>query len=182
MTTKLLSGPLMRVRWMSPAKVKESCLLASQRTRINGPDNSFVVIPAATTGTSGVDGYGGAYAVYSFAQLRPGNYTNSFIPRSVASLFAVYSSNRYDWGRAGGTLGVTVVSSMRSTIPGAFVLPAYAVVNGSAFVEHGLWRLSLNIDNLFDRLYFTPVADVYANVAVLPSVGRTWRLALKRSF
>ena len=40
----------------------------------------------------------------------------------------------------------------------------------------------LNIDNLFDRLYFTPVADVYANVAALPGVGRTWRVALRRAF
>ena len=37
MTTKLLSGPLMRVRWMSPAKVKESCLLASQRSSSSTP-------------------------------------------------------------------------------------------------------------------------------------------------
>ena len=175
-------GVELELRWLASKQLSFTFAGDIQRTRINGPDNSFVVIPAATTGTSGVDGFGGAYAVYSFAQLRPGNYTDTFIPRSVASLFAVYTSDRYAWGRAGGTLGGTVVSSMRSTIPGAFVLPSYVVVNGSAFVERGPWRLSLNIDNLFNRLYFTPVADVYANVAVLPSMGRTWRLALKRSF
>jgi iron complex outermembrane receptor protein len=38
------------------------------------------------------------------------------------------------------------------------------------------------VENLFDRLYFTPVADVYANVAALPGVGRTWRLSLRRAF
>ena len=100
----------------------------------------------------------------------------------MVSLFGVYTSERHEWGRAGGTLGGTLVSSTRSTIPGAFTLPSYLVVNASGFVERGPWRLSLNIDNLFNRLYFTPVADVYASVAVLPAVGRTWRLALRRSF
>ena len=71
---------------------------------------------------------------------------------------------------------------MASTVPGVFVLPSYIRANASAFVEHGPWRLSANIDNLFDQAFFTPVADVYANVAVLPGVGRTWRLTLKRSF
>ena len=61
-------------------------------------------------------------------------------------------------------------------------LPSYALVNVSAFVQRGDWRLSANVDNLFDRLYFIPVSEVYANVAVLPGVGRTWRVALKRTF
>ena len=86
------------------------------------------------------------------------------------------------WGRVGGTLGATWVSRMASILPGGFVLPAYVTMNASAFVEHGPWRVSANIDNLADARFFTPVADVYANVAALPGVGRTWRVALKRSY
>ncbi len=55
-------------------------------------------------------------------------------------------------------------------------------VNGSVFLEHGPWRLSASLDNLLDARYFTPVADVLANVAVLPGVGRTARMTLRRGF
>jgi len=175
-------GVELELRWLASRQLSFTFAGNVQKSRIKGPDNSFVIVPAAYTGTSGADGYGGAYAVYSFASVRPGDYTNTFLPKSVVSLFAVYTTERRDWGRAGGTLGGTLVSSTRSTIPNTFILPSYAVINASGFVERGPWRLSLNIDNLFDKLYFTPVADVYASVAVLPAMGRTWRLALKRSF
>ena len=98
------------------------------------------------------------------------------------SLYGVWTSDRQAWGRWGATLGATHVSRMASILPGGFVLPDYATANGSAFIEHGSWRVSANIDNLTDERYFTPVADVYANVAVLPGVGRTWRITLRRSF
>ena len=39
-----------------------------------------------------------------------------------------------------------------------------------------------NIDNLTDKLYFTPDADTYATLAALPGIGRVWRLTLKKSF
>jgi iron complex outermembrane receptor protein len=100
----------------------------------------------------------------------------------VASLFAVYTSPRYDWGQVGATFGGVRASSTRGVIPGAVRFPAYTRLDASAFVERGDWRLSLNVDNLTDALYFTPVADVYANVAALPAVGRTWRLSLRRAF
>jgi iron complex outermembrane receptor protein len=41
----------------------------------------------------------------------------------------------------------------------------------------------LNIDNLFDKLYFTATQDpTYSNLTVLPGVGREWRVTLKRAF
>jgi len=61
--------------------------------------------------------------------------------------------------------------------------PDYWLVNLSTFYQKGPFTASLNIDNLFDQLYFTPNADpTYANVAALPGVGREWRLTLKRKF
>jgi iron complex outermembrane receptor protein len=141
-----------------------------------------VVVPPATVGISGPNGYGGAYALYTLSTLVKGDYVDTQIPRSVASLFAVYTGATHDWGQAGATLGVTRASHVQGVVPGAVRLPAYAVVSGSAYLQRGDWRLALNIDNLFDKLFFTPVADVYANVAAVPSVGRTWRVALKRSF
>ena len=170
------------LRWVIDKHFSATLAGNDQRTTIKGPDNSFVVVPPSATGTRDVDGYGGTYAVFSLAQLRPGNYTDTLIPRRVVSLYGTYTSDRFEWGRVGGTLGVTSVSSTSGVIPGAVRFPAYGLVNGSAYVERGPWRVAANVDNLFDTFYFTPVADVYSNVAVLPGVGRTFRVSLRRSF
>ena len=127
-------------------------------------------------------GYGGGYAVFTVASLRPGDYEYSLIPRSVAALYATYTSNDLSWGRFGATAGVKYVSKTSGTVPGAVVYPRYALVDASAFVSHGSWTASLNVDNLFDKLYFTPMTDVYTNVSVLPGMGRQWRVALQRRF
>jgi len=175
-------GVELELRWLATKQLSLTFAGAVQKTRIKGPDGSFIVVPPATVGVSGVDGYGGAYALYTVSTLIPGDYTNTLIPKSVASLFAAYTGPKQEWGSLGGALGVTRVSSMRGTVPGAVRLPAYALVSASAYVQRGPWRLSANVDNLFDKLYFSPVADVYANVGALPGVGRTWRVALRRSF
>jgi iron complex outermembrane receptor protein len=103
------------------------------------------------------------------------------IPKSVVSLFAVYTGKTQPWGQFGATIGATHASPTRAAVPGAVQLPAYTVASASAYVQRGPWRIAVNVDNLFDRLYFTPVADVYANVAALPAIGRSWRVALKRT-
>lgn len=175
-------GVELELRWVIDRHFSLTFAGNDQRTTIKGPDNSFIVIPPSTVGLTGVNAYGGAYAVYSVAQLRPGDYTDTLIPRRVASLYGTWTTDRHDWGRAGATLGVTSVSTTAGVIPGAVRFPAYATAHASGFIERGPWRLSANVDNLTDELYFTPVADVYANVAALPSVGRTWRVSLKRSF
>lgn len=175
-------GVELELRWLATRRLSFTFAGAIQKTRIKGPDGSFVVIPPSAVGVSGVNGYGGAYALYALSGLVPGDYVNTQVPRSVASLFAVYSGQTHAWGQAGGTLGVTRVSHTQGVIPGAVRLPAYAVVSGSAYLQRGDWRMTANIDNLFDKRFFTPVADVYANVAALPGVGRTWRVALKRAF
>jgi iron complex outermembrane receptor protein len=175
-------GVELELRWLATKNLSFTFAGDLQRTTVKGPDNGFIVIPASVAGVSGVNGYGGAYAVYSTAQLRPGDYDQSLIPHSVVSLYGVYTTDRMSWGRAGATLGATHVSKMSSLLPGVFVLPDYLTLNMSAFVEYQAWKLTANLDNLADERYFTPVADVYSSVAVLPGVGRTWRLALKRSF
>jgi iron complex outermembrane receptor protein len=174
-------GAELELRWAIDRHFSLTFAGNDQRTTIKGPDNSFVVIPPSAVGLTGQQGYGGAYVVYALSQLIPGDYTDSLIPRSVASLYGTWTSDRYGWGRAGATLGVTSVSETR-TLVSPVKFPGYETLNASGFVERGPWRLALNVDNLTDKLYFTPVADVYASVAALPSVGRTWRMSLRRSF
>ncbi len=175
-------GVELELRWIVNRTFSLTFAGNDQRTTIKGPDNSFIVIPPSSVGLPGVDGYGGAYAVFATSQLVPGNYTDTLIPRRVASLYGTWTTDRHEWGRAGATLGATSVSRTAGIIPGAVRFPAYWAANASAFVERGPWRVTGNVDNLTDKLYFTPVADVYANVAALPSVGRAFRVALRRSF
>jgi iron complex outermembrane receptor protein len=175
-------GIELELRWLATKRLSFTFAGDIQRTRIKGPDSSFIVVPPATVGVAGVNGYGGTYALYTVSTLIPGDYTNTLIPRSVASLYAVYTGPRAEWGQVGATGGFTAVSSTQGIVPGAVRLPAYATVSGSAYLQHGAWRLSVNVDNLLDERYFTPVADVYANVAALPGVGRSWRVALRRGF
>jgi iron complex outermembrane receptor protein len=175
-------GVELELRWLASKNLSFTFAGNMQRTTVLGPDTGFIVIPSTSAGISGVDGYGGAYAVYSTDELRPGSYDNSLIPHGVASLYALYTTDRLSFGRAGATVGVTHVSKTGSILPGGFVLPSYETANAQAFLERGAWKIAANIDNLADVRYFTPVADVYANVAALPGVGRTFRLALKRSF
>jgi iron complex outermembrane receptor protein len=170
------------LRWLASRTLSFTAALAVQRTRVAGPDGSFFVIPPSTAGVAPQAAYGGSYAVYALSQLVPGNYTDTLVPRTTAAVYAVYTSERHAWGRAGVTGGVRYVSETSGVIPGAVRLPDYATVSLSGFVERGPWRVSLNVDNLTDTLFFTPVADVYANVAALPGEGRTWRLGLKRVF
>ena len=153
-----------------------------QRSTIRGPDGGFLIIPPAAAGVAPVNAYGGSYAVYATSQLRPGDYTNTRIPRYTASLYATWTGDRREWGRLGATAGFSAVGETGGILPGAVRLPAYTAANASAFYERGPWRLTLNVDNLADTLAFTPVADVYAEVAALPIEGRTWRVKLRRAF
>jgi iron complex outermembrane receptor protein len=175
-------GLELELRWLATRRLSFTFAGNLQRTLIKGPDSSFIVIPPSAVGVSGANGYGGAYALYTASTLIPGDYTNTLVPQSVVSLFGVYTGPQLPWGQVGATAGVSRTSSTRTTLPGGVRFPGYTLVSASAYVQRGPWRVALNIDNLFDQLYFTPVADVYANVAALPGVGRTWRLALKRTF
>ena len=170
------------LRWLASRTLSFTAAAAVQRTTVHGPDGSFIVIPPSSVGVAPVNAYGGSYAVYALSGLLPGDYTNTLVPRTTASLYGVYTSERHQWGRAGATAGVRYVSQTSGVIPGAVRFPDYATISASGFVERGPWRVSLNVDNLTDELFFIPVADVYANVAALPGEGRTWRLGLKRAF
>lgn len=175
-------GVELELRWIADKHWSFSFNGDRQKTVVKGPDQSFLFIPPATAQTSGVNGYGGGFAVFTVASLVPGDYEYSLIPRSVAALHATYSSREFAWGRAGATAGVKYVSKTSGTVPNAVVYPRYALLDLSAYVARGNWTLSANIDNLLDKLYFTPMTDVYTNVSVLPGVGRSWRLNLQRRF
>ena len=98
------------------------------------------------------------------------------------SLFGSYITDPRSCGQAGGTIGITRVSSTATRLAEPVVFPAYTLANVSAFITVGRTQLTANINNLFDKRYFQPAADTYVNMAALPGKGREWRLTLKHSF
>ncbi|MBO9545620.1 TonB-dependent receptor [Caulobacter sp.] len=177
-------GVELEVRWLASERLSFTFAGNSQRTTVKGPDTSFQYIPAYAAGVPGAQGYGGSYVVWAFNSLpgRSGDYAYTLTPKSVVSLYGTYTSKGYGWGQAGATVGVSHVSRTAGTVQNAVRYPAYSLVNASAFVNRGPYTLSVNIDNLFDKFYFTPDADTYANLGALPGKGREWRATLKRTF
>jgi len=180
----LSKGVELEVRWLATENLSFTLAANNQRTDVKGPDTSFAYIPASAVGATPANAFGGTYVVWAFNTLpgRDGSYKYSLMPDAVVSLFATYTTDDYEWGKAGGTLGFTTVSETSGTLMNPVVLPGYTVVNASGFFEKGPYTVTANIDNLFDELYFTPVADSYANLAALPGRGREWRVTLKRTF
>ncbi len=177
-------GVELEVRWLASEHLSFTFAGNDQRTEVKGPDTSFQYIPAYTAGVSGAQGYGGSYVVWSFASLpgRGGDYAYTLIPKSVVSLYGTYTTKAYEWGQGGATVGVTHVSRTAGTVQNAVHYPAYMLVDASAYVTHGPYTVSVNIDNLFNKFYVTPDADTYANLGALPGKGREWRATLKRTF
>ncbi|WP_333585663.1 TonB-dependent siderophore receptor [Phenylobacterium sp.] len=177
-------GLELEARWVVNPNFSLSFSGNNQQTIVKGPNTGFYYIPSYVARTPGELGFGGGYAVFSYATFpsRAVDYEESTVPDTVAALYATYTTDEMSWGQAGLTAGVKYVSETSGTVPGAVVYPDYATVTAAAYVARGPWMARLNIDNLFDKLYFTPVADVYANVAVLPGAGRQWRLTVQRSF
>ncbi|WP_162938895.1 TonB-dependent receptor [Brevundimonas naejangsanensis] len=61
-------------------------------------------------------------------------------------------------------------------------LPAYTLAKAAAYVKVRNVTVSANIDNLFDEEYFTPSAEVYKEVAVMPRLPRMFRVNLAYRF
>lgn len=155
-----------------------------QHTTIKGPDGSFYYLRPDQVGVTGVNGYGGAYATFALSGLpgRSGSYNDESIPESVVSLFGTYTTDEYDWGMAGVTAGVTHTTETGARLTDSIQLPAYTLFNAAAFADLGDFELQLNVDNITDKEYYTPLADLYADVGVLPGKGREIRFTAKYKF
>jgi len=173
------------IRWVATKNVSFTFAGNSQHTEVIGPDNSFQYLPPSVACgnniTCLVNSYGGQFITFDFASIpgRAGNYQYMPIPHGVVSLYGNYVSDSYDWGKFGFTAGFQHTSFTSGTIPDAVVYPAYYLVNVSAFYDYKKFEVELNINNLFNKLYFTPDADTYVNMGVLPGIGREVFVTLK---
>ena len=171
-------GVELELRWLIDDHFSATLAASLAHTFIKGPDRSFAYVPARNLGIGSQDGFGGSYIVYDFSALvGPRDYDNSLMPHAVISPALTYSGE--DWG---ATLGGTYVGGTSQTVPNPIHYPSYITVNASAFVRRGPWLASVNLDNALDARFFTPDADIYANLGALPGMGQRWRIALTRVF
>ena len=177
-------GAELEVRYIATDNVSFTFAGNTQHSTVKGPDGSFVYLPSRLFGVPIDQGAGGSYVTFNFSDFTgiKGDYEYTLIPHSVVSLYSTFTTDRLSWGQAGLTIGGSHVTKTAQLVPDPLVFPSYFVFNASAFVQYGPWEMDLNVDNIADKLYFTPDADSYANLGALPSIGREWRVTLKRSF
>lgn len=102
------------------------------------------------------------------------------IPRTSGSVMAIYEDAAPVGQRYGIGGGVRYVGRRSGDAQNTFALPAYTLVD-----LHGYWqyskalRVSLNINNLFDKTYYT---SSYSSVWVAPGSGRTVRVGVRLSY
>ena len=173
-----VEGVELELRWLLDTHWSATLAASLARTVIKGPDRSFAYVPARNLGVTPQDGFGGSYIVYDFSSLKgAGDYDNSLMPKAVVSPALAYSG-----GNWGAVLAATYVGATRQTVPNPVVFPSYVTFNASAFIRWDDWRAAVNLDNLTDARFFTPDADIYANLGALPGLGLRWRASLTRVF
>jgi iron complex outermembrane receptor protein len=175
-------GVELELRWLLDEHFSATLAASQQHTFFKGPDRSFAYVPARNLGIAPQDGFGGSYVVYDFSALKgPGDYDNALMPHAVISPALSYSGEGpgFLWG---ATLGATYVGQTRQTVPDPVTYPSHVTANASLFVRMGAWEAAFNLDNALDARFFTPDADIYANLGALPGMGRRWRISLSRSF
>ena len=181
-------GEELEIRWVATHNLSLTFAGNIQHTEVIGPDPGFTYIPAYTVcgmnSACYLNSFGGAYVTYAFDSLpgRSGNYADLAVPHGVESLYANYITDQFSWGRAGLTLGAIHASKTSGNVPNPVVYPGYWLVNASAFYQYGSNELDLVVTNVANKLYFTPDADVYVNLAALPGIGREWRMTYTRRF
>ena len=183
-------GIELELRYLATKNLSFTFAGNAQKTVFLGSYNAFYYFTPATFGYNPADYYGAGLVGYSFSGVA-GITGNSYysheikdrrIPDVVASLFTTYTTDNYDWGHAGTTWGARYVSGTAGLAADPVKYPAYVVVQASAYADFNSWRLDLNIDNLFNEEYYTPLQDLYGDVAAMPSKGREWRMTATYRF
>lgn len=184
-------GIELEVHWLASDHLSFAASFTDQETKVDAPGagkGEYLQVRPDQFGVDNALGYGGTFAFNNAGYLPElaDGYTLNTIPDNVASLYGTYTSSRFEMAgmnaQAGATLGATYVSETGGIFPDDIILPSYTLANGAAFLELGNFTLSANVDNIFDEQYFTPSAEVYKEVAVMPGLPRTYKMTLKYRF
>ena len=179
------------VHWLASDNLAFIGSATVQQTRVDAPGaghGEYLQVRPDLFGVDPVLGYGGTFAFNNAGYLDElaHGYELNTIPETVLSLFGTYTTDPFYYGGhdmlAGITAGATHVSETGGIVAGDIELPAYTLARVSGFLEVDAFTVSANIDNLFDERYFTPSAEVYKEVAVMPGLPRIFRINVSYSF
>lgn len=102
------------------------------------------------------------------------------VPRTSASLMAIYEDQAPIGQRYGVGGGLRYVGTRPGDTQDSFSLPTYTLADLLAYWQYSKTvRVSLNVDNLFDRTYY---ANSYSSVWIAPGLGRAVRVGLRLSY
>lgn len=181
----------LEAHWLATDRVSFTTALTLQETRVDAPGKGkgeYLELRPEQFGLDPASAYGGTFAVNNagtFAELADG-YVVRTMPDTVFSLFGAYTTEPFSLmgteASAGFTAGATYVSETGGVFENSLRLPAYTLAKAAAYVKVRNVTVSANIDNLFDEEYFTPSAEVYKEVAVMPGLPRMFRVNLAYRF
>lgn len=181
----------LEANWLATDQLSFNMALTLQETRVDAPGKGkgeYLELRPEQFGLDPALAYGGTFAVNnagSLAELANG-YVVRTMPDTVFSLFGTYTTRPFDLmgaqATAGFTAGATYVSETGGVLKSSLQLPAYTLAKAAAYVKVRDVTVSANIDNLFDETYFTPSAEVYKEVAVMPGLPRMFRINLAYRF
>lgn len=178
-------------QWLATDRLSFTTALTLQETRVDAPGKGkgeYLELRPEQFGLNPALAYGGTFAVNNAGSLAElaGGYVVRTMPDTVFSLFGTYATEPFDLmganARAGLTVGATYVSETGGILESSLRLPAYTLAKAAAYVKVRDVTVSANIDNLFDETYFTPSAEVYKEVAVMPGLPRMFRVNLAYRF
>jgi len=102
------------------------------------------------------------------------------VPRTSGSLLAIYEDGAPIGQRYGVGGGIRYVGARSGDSQDTFSLPAHVLADVLAYWQYSkAVRVTLNVNNLFDRTYYT---SSYSNVWIMPGEGRTVRLGVRLSY
>ncbi len=181
----------LEAHWLATDRLSFTTALTLQETRVDAPGKGkgeYLELRPEQFGLDPASAYGGTFAVNNagtFAELADG-YVVRTMPDTVFSLFGAYTTEPFSLmgteASAGFTAGATYVSETGGVFENSLRLPAYTLAKAAAYVKVRNVTVSANIDNLFDEEYFTPSAEVYKEVAVMPGLPRMFRVNLAYRF
>ena len=101
------------------------------------------------------------------------------VPEGPLANLGVNLAFQYNSAKVGANFPEDIDSDGVPDPIAAFTLPGYALVDAGLSYRFGPWGVRLNVNNLFDKRYFS---DACCTDRVTPGEPRNWRLSLSRSF
>ncbi len=102
-----------------------------------------------------------------------------FAPEHLANAWLNYEKQEGLAKGLGLGLGFNYVSENYTNSSNTYLLPSYATVDATVYHQFKSVRLSLNVDNITDKLYF---ADAIYGNQFFPGKGRNYKLSLGYKF